>query len=96
MTREQFIKKWLANPDKKYTERFRDEMRDDLDKVINREKENRETIIKLPLRLLASPFILGLYAIFSLGRLIKAVYQFIRYGGESIVYSKDEPKKLNL
>ena len=50
--------------------------------------------MKILIRLLASPFILGLYAVFSAARLIKAVYQFIRYGGEAIVYSKDEPKKL--
>ena len=31
MTREKFIKKWLGNPNKPYTEQFRDEMRDDLD-----------------------------------------------------------------
>lgn len=34
MTREAFIKKWLANPQKQYNEQCRDEMRDDLDKVI--------------------------------------------------------------
>ena len=36
MTREAFIKKWLANPEKKYNEDFKTEMRDDLDKVITR------------------------------------------------------------
>ena len=35
MTREAFIRKWLANPQKQYTEQCRDEMRDDLDLVIN-------------------------------------------------------------
>ena len=35
MTREAFIKRWLANQETRYTEQFRDEMRDDLDKVIN-------------------------------------------------------------
>jgi hypothetical protein len=34
MTREAFIKKWLANPEKDYNEDFKTEMRDDLDKVI--------------------------------------------------------------
>jgi hypothetical protein len=34
MTREAFIRKWLANPQKQYDEHCRDEMRDDLDKVI--------------------------------------------------------------
>ena len=34
MTREAFIRKWLANPDKQYMSQFRDEMRDDLDAVI--------------------------------------------------------------
>ena len=38
MTREAFIKRWLANPETRYTEQFRDEMRDDLDKVINSAK----------------------------------------------------------
>ena len=35
MTREAFIRKWLANPQKQYNEQYRDEMRDDLDKVID-------------------------------------------------------------
>jgi hypothetical protein len=35
MTREAFIRKWLANPQKQYTEQCRDEMRDDLDLVIS-------------------------------------------------------------
>ena len=35
MTREAFIRRWLANPGVQYTEQFMDEMRDDLDKVIN-------------------------------------------------------------
>ena len=35
MTREAFIRKWLANPQKQYNEQCRDEMRDDLDKVID-------------------------------------------------------------
>ena len=34
MTREGFIRKWLANPQKHYDEHCRDEMREDLDKVI--------------------------------------------------------------
>lgn len=34
MTRERFIKKWLGNKDYEYTEKNRDLMRDDLDKVI--------------------------------------------------------------
>ena len=34
MTREAFIRKWLANPQKQYNEQFRDEMRNDLDLVI--------------------------------------------------------------
>ena len=34
MTREAFIRKWLANPQKQYNEQCRDEMRDDLDLVI--------------------------------------------------------------
>lgn len=34
MTREAFIRKWLANPQKQYNEQCRDEMRDDLDNVI--------------------------------------------------------------
>jgi len=34
MTREAFIRKWLANPQKQYNEQYRDEMRDDLDLVI--------------------------------------------------------------
>lgn len=35
MTREAFIKKYLANKDFTYCEESRDEMRDDLDEVIN-------------------------------------------------------------
>jgi hypothetical protein len=35
MTREAFIRKWLANPQKQYNEQCIDEMRDDLDKVID-------------------------------------------------------------
>jgi hypothetical protein len=42
MTREAFIKKWLANPQKQYNEQCRDEMRDDLDLVI-------ETALRQPL-----------------------------------------------
>jgi hypothetical protein len=34
MKRETFIRRWLGAKDKPYTEQFRDEMRDDLDKVI--------------------------------------------------------------
>jgi hypothetical protein len=33
MRREAFIKKWLGNREKQYTEQFMDEMRDDLDLV---------------------------------------------------------------
>jgi hypothetical protein len=39
MTREAFIKKWLANPAKQYNEQCRDEMRDDLYKVIEYAKQ---------------------------------------------------------
>ena len=38
MTREKFIKKWLANPAKEYNEHCKDEMRNDLDSVINNTK----------------------------------------------------------
>jgi hypothetical protein len=34
MTRDKFIKKWLANPQKEYNEYCKDEMRDDLDRVV--------------------------------------------------------------
>ena len=34
MTREAFIRKWLANPQTQYTEQYRDAMRNDLDSVI--------------------------------------------------------------
>ena len=40
MTREAFIRKWLGNKDTQYTEQFRDEMRDDLDSVIELSKNN--------------------------------------------------------
>lgn len=40
MTREAFIRKWLANPQKQYNEQCRDEMRDDLDLVIERHCAN--------------------------------------------------------
>lgn len=35
MTRESFIRKWLGNTEKPYSPENRDEMRDDLDRVIN-------------------------------------------------------------
>jgi hypothetical protein len=50
--------------------------------------------MRIFIRLLASPFILGLYAVYMAVSLIKSVFQFIRYGGEAIVYGKNEPKKL--
>jgi hypothetical protein len=50
MTRDKFIKKWLANPDMKYNEHFRDEMRKDLDRVIKC-SEIRENKMKLPLNI---------------------------------------------
>ena len=34
MTRDKFIRKWLANPQKQYNEQCRDEMLEDLDLVI--------------------------------------------------------------
>lgn len=40
MTREAFIRKWLANRHKQYNEQCRDEMRDDLD-VIQTEAYNQ-------------------------------------------------------
>ena len=40
MTRESFIRKWLGNKDAQYTEQFRDEIRDDLDSVIEYSKNN--------------------------------------------------------
>lgn len=36
MTVENFIKKWLGNRNKQYTEQYRDEMRDDIYKLIER------------------------------------------------------------
>ena len=42
MTREKFIKKWLANKDYQYTEENRDLMRDDLDEVINQSLRKEE------------------------------------------------------
>lgn len=43
MTREAFIKKWLANPQKQYNEQFKDEMRDDLDHVIDYHKTEQNS-----------------------------------------------------
>ena len=40
MTREHFIREWLGNPTKQYTEYDRNEMRDDLDKVC--EHQNKD------------------------------------------------------
>lgn len=34
MTRSEFIRKWLGNREKPYTEQYRDEMLDDLDALI--------------------------------------------------------------
>lgn len=45
MTREAFIRKWLANPQTQYNEQFRDEMRDDLDSVIEYSKLHQPTVI---------------------------------------------------
>ena len=44
MTREAFIRKWLGNEQKSYTEQFRDEMRDDLDKVIKYAQQRDEKV----------------------------------------------------
>ena len=40
MTRDKFIRKWLGNPNKPYTEQFRDEMRDDLDILLKEQWNN--------------------------------------------------------
>lgn len=40
MKRTEFIRKWLGNPEKSYTEQFRDEMLDDLDAVIDSSVKN--------------------------------------------------------
>jgi len=45
MTREAFIKKWLGNPNKEYTEQCKDEMRSDLDVLIS-QAHKRITRIK--------------------------------------------------
>jgi len=37
MTRDNFIRKWLGNKDYQFTEENRDKMRDDLDKVTNKQ-----------------------------------------------------------
>ena len=46
MTREEFIRIWLGNPETSYTEQFRDLMRDDLDKVLQQyaEQEAKEFV----------------------------------------------------
>lgn len=43
MTREAFIRKWLANPEKQYNRECRDEMREDLDKIIETNMVNKNT-----------------------------------------------------
>ena len=50
MKRGKFIRKWLANPQKQYNEQCRDEMRDDLDLVIQaaiEKSEQKQLIIKI-------------------------------------------------
>lgn len=44
MTREAFIRKWLANPEKQYNEQCKDEMRSDLDLVIQKSFPNSNAI----------------------------------------------------
>jgi hypothetical protein len=45
MTREAFIKKWLSNHAKSYNEQFKDEMREDLDAVIDMFNKNTDNNI---------------------------------------------------
>jgi ABC-type sulfate/molybdate transport systems ATPase subunit len=45
MTRETFIKKWLDSPLKEYDEQCRNEMRDDLDKVIDYSQNKTKSYI---------------------------------------------------
>jgi hypothetical protein len=40
MKRTEFIRKWLGNSEKSYTEQFRDEMLEDLDAVIESSVKN--------------------------------------------------------
>ena len=44
MTRDRFIKKWLANPEARYDNENRDAMRDDLDMVIDKANQNHGVI----------------------------------------------------
>jgi hypothetical protein len=46
MTREEFIRKWLGNREKQYTELFRDEMRHDLDLVISSTNDSVDLLNK--------------------------------------------------
>lgn len=41
MTREEFIRKWLGNPEKPYTEANRNEIREDLDLIIEISNKSR-------------------------------------------------------
>lgn len=48
MTKEEFIRKWLGNPDKPYTEENRNAMRDELYALCGEEiNPNREKLVKL-------------------------------------------------
>ena len=40
MTRGEFIRKWLGNPNRPYTAEMRDEMWDDLEKVTLRDRKS--------------------------------------------------------
>jgi len=59
MTREKFIKKWLANRDYDYDEHSKDLMREDLDKVIGNFTLNDDEIRNLSTKFMASGKTMG-------------------------------------
>jgi hypothetical protein len=52
-------------------------------------------IITITLRLLAAPFVFGIYLIIHAWIPIKGTYLFIRYGGEFLVYMKDDRESMS-
>ncbi len=50
--------------------------------------------MKYILRILGMPFLLGLTIVSSSYRIVANMVQFIRFGGEFVVYKKDSRKRI--
>ena len=46
--------------------------------------------MKIIIRILSSPFIMGLYALIGVHTMLKGTYCYIRYGGEMLTYMKGD------